>query len=292
MNTSPLPDVENAPVRNNKYVDLSHYEYVPRRYYGRITATVVIVVLLAALVHAFSRGNIEWSYVGQFFTAKAILDGVVNTLVMAVLAMALGILFGVIAAIMHMSPNPVLHYVSVGYAWIFRGTPLILQLLLWFNLALVFPRITLPGVFSVETVTVMTPFFAALLGLSINQGAYTSEVVRAGLLSVDIGQYEAAKAIGMPRLQALRRIILPQAMRVIIPPVGNEFISMIKTTSLASMIQYSELLYNTQNIYYANARVMELLFVAGIWYLMVVTVLSFGQNRLEKYFSRGNRRRA
>lgn len=138
----------------------------------------------------------------------------------------------------------------------------------------------------------MTPFVAALLGLSINQGAYTAEVVRAGLLSVDTGQYEAAKSIGMPRLQALRRVILPQAMRVIIPPVGNEFISMVKMTSLASVIQYSELLYNAQTIYYANARVMELLIVAGIWYLAVVTVLSFGQSRLELRFARGAGKRS
>ncbi|WP_158783229.1 amino acid ABC transporter permease [Pantoea sp. BAV 3049] len=291
MNTSQNPGAAGIRAQGEPSYDLKQYEMVPKRYYGRITATVVIILLLASLVHAFSQGKIEWSYVGQFFTARAILDGVVNTLVMSILAMALGIFFGVVAAIMYMSPNPVLHYISVGYAWVFRGTPLILQLLLWFNLALVFPTISIPGVFSVETVNVMTPFVAALLGLSINQGAYTSEVVRAGLLSVDTGQYEAAKSIGMPRLQALHRIILPQAMRVILPPVGNEFISMIKTTSLASMIQYSELLYNTQNIYYANARVMELLFVAGIWYLIIVTVLSFGQSRLERYFSRGQRRR-
>ncbi|ARU94474.1 amino acid ABC transporter permease [Tatumella citrea] len=277
--------------RSQQHYDLERYQVVPQRYFGRITASVVILLLLAMLVNAFAHGNIEWSFVGQFFTAKAILSGVVNTLTMSVLAMALGVLFGVVTAVMYMSPNPVLHYLAVGYAWIFRGTPLILQLLLWFNLALVFPTLSIPGVFSVQTVSVMTPFLAALLGLSINQGAYTSEVVRGGLLSVDTGQYEAAKAIGMPRIQALRRIILPQAMRVILPPVGNEFINMIKTTSLASMIQYSELLYNTQNIYFANARVMELLFVAGIWYLIMVTVLSFGQSWLERYFSRGHRRR-
>ncbi|MEN3752567.1 amino acid ABC transporter permease [Mangrovibacter yixingensis] len=282
----------SSPANNNRMqYDLDKYQVVPRRYYGRITASVVILLLVAMLVNAFAHGNIEWRYVGQFFTAQAILQGVMNTLIMSILAMMLGVVFGVVAAIMYMSPNPVLHYIAVVYAWIFRGTPLILQLLLWFNLALVFPVISIPGLFSVQTVHVMTPFLAALLGLSINQGAYTSEVVRAGLLSVDIGQYEAAKSIGMPRLQALRRIILPQAMRVILPPIGNEFISMIKTTSLASMIQYSELLYNTQNIYFANARVMELLFVAGIWYLMIVTVLSFGQSQLERYFSRGHRRR-
>lgn len=292
MNIPHSSGAKKAPSQSDKYLECSHYEVVPNRYYGRITAAVMIILLLIALINAFYHGSIEWAFVRQFFTAQSILHGVVDTLVMSVLAMALGIFFGVVAAIMYMSPNPVLHAVSVGYAWIFRGTPLILQLLLWFNLALVFPQLTLFGLFSIDTVDVMTPFVAALLGLSINQGAYTSEVVRAGLLSVDTGQYEAAKAIGMPHLQALRRIILPQAMRVIIPPVGNEFIGMIKTTSLASMIQYSELLHNAQNIYYANARVMELLFVAGIWYLIIVTVLSFGQGRLERYFSRGSRRRA
>jgi polar amino acid transport system permease protein len=143
-----------------------------------------------------------------------------------------------------------------------------------------------------RTVDLMTPFLAALLGLGINQGAYTSEVVRAGLLSVDVGQYEAAKAIGMPRLLALRRIILPQAMRVIVPPIGNEFVGMINLTSLASVIQYAEILHNAQNIYYANARVIELLIVAGIWYVAVVTILSIAQSRVEAFYSRGAGRAA
>ena len=280
-----IRELKNGPV------DLSQYQYMPQRYYGRIVASIVILVLLALLINAFAHGKIEWRFVGQFFTAKAILTGLGNTIVMSILAMALGVIFGVIVAVMRMSSNPVLSGVAIGYTWIFRGTPLILQLLLWFNLALIFPTISVPGLFSLQTVDIMTPFTAALLGLSINQGAYTSEVVRAGLISVDQGQYEAAKSIGMTRIHALRRIILPQAMRVIIPPIGNEFISMVKTTSLASMIQYSELLYNAQTIYFANARVMELLFVAGIWYLAVVTLLSIGQNRLERYFGRGTRRR-
>jgi polar amino acid transport system permease protein len=266
---------------------ISHLEHVPRRYWGRYLCAALIVVVLALLAQAFARGKIEWSYVGRFLTAQAILQGLVNTIVMSVLAMALGIALGVVTAVMRLSTNPVLSWSARGYTWLFRGTPVILQLLLWFNLALVFPTLGIPGVFSARTVDVMTPFLAALLGLGINQGAYTSEVVRAGLLSVDIGQYEAAKAIGMPRLLSLRRIILPQAMRVIIPPVGNEFVGMVKLTSLASVIQYAEMLHNAQNIYYANARVIELLIVAGIWYLAVVTVLSLAQGRLEAFFARG-----
>ena len=267
--------------------DISTYKVVPRRYFGRYAAATLIVVLLIGLVHAFINGNIEWSFVRQFLTAESIMFGLLNTITMSILAMALGVVLGVIVAVMRMSQNPLLRYVAQGYTWLFRGTPLILQLLLWFNLALIFPTLGIPGLFEFKTVEVITPFAAALLGLGINQGAYTAEVVRAGLLSVDTGQYEAAKSIGMPRLQALRRIILPQAMRIIIPPVSNEFIGMVKMTSLASVIQYSELLHNAQNIYYANARVMELLIVAGIWYLAVVTILTLAQGRLEKRFARG-----
>jgi polar amino acid transport system permease protein len=215
------------------------------------------------------------------------MEGLVNTVIMTILAMTLGIILGVVFAIMFMSPNPVLKSVAVFYIWFFRGTPLLLQLLLWFNLALVFPMIGIPGVFEYRTVAVITPFMATLLGLGINQGAYTAEVVRSGILSVDIGQTEAAKAIGMTRLTTLRRIVLPQAMRVIIPPVGNEVISMVKLTSMASVIQYAEILRNAQSIYYANARVIELLIVAALWYLIVVTVLSVGQYFLEKHFARG-----
>jgi polar amino acid transport system permease protein len=271
---------------------ISHLEHVPRRYWGRYFATALILLALAFVLNAFARGKIEWSYVGKFLTAQSILDGLVNTIIMSILAMALGVVLGVITAVMRVSSNPVLSWVARTYVWLFRGTPVILQLLLWFNLALVFPTIGIHGVWDMRTVDLMTPFLAALLGLGINQGAYTSEVVRAGLLSVDVGQYEAAKSIGMPRLLALRRIILPQAMRVIIPPIGNEFVGMIKLTSLASVIQYAEILHNAQNIYYANARVIELLIVAGIWYVVVVTILSIAQGRVESFYARGAGRAA
>jgi len=271
---------------------IAHLKHVPRRYWGRYAAAALILAFLAFLVDAFAHGKIEWSFVGKFLTVPSILFGLVNTITMSILAMALGLVLGVLIAIMRMSTNPVMRAVALGYVWLFRGTPVILQLLLWFNLALVFPTVGLPGVWEMRTVDLMTPFLAALLGLGINQGAYTSEVVRAGLLSVDVGQYEAAKAIGMPRLLALRRIILPQAMRVIIPPIGNEFVGMIKLTSLASVIQYAEMLHSAQNIYYANARVIELLIVAGIWYVVVVTVLSLIQSRVEAFYGRGAGRTA
>ena len=268
------------------FPDLAGLPVARRLHWGRWLSAAAIVLVLALLGRAFYLGQIEWAYVGRFLTVPVILDGIRNTVVMAVLAMALGIVLGVVIAVMRLSPNPVLAGVAAGYTWLFRGTPLILQLLLWFNLALVFPTLGIPGVWSGRAVDVMTPFLAALLGLGINQGAYTSEVMRAGMLSVDAGQYEAA-AIGMGRLRALRRIILPQAMRVVIPPLGNEFISMIKATSLASVIQYAEVLHNAENIYYANSRVIELLIVAGLWYLAVVSVLTPLQMLLERRFSRG-----
>jgi polar amino acid transport system permease protein len=266
---------------------VSHLTLVPRRHYGRMLAAAMVVAALAAIVHAFAVGQIEWKYVGEFLTVPAIMSGLVNTIVMAILAMVLGIILGIVFAIMRLSENPVLSMTALGYVWFFRAIPALLQLLIWFNLALVFPTIGIPGLFSVNTVEVMTPFVAALLGLGIQQGAFTAEVVRAGLLSVDRGQYEAAQTIGMTRLQMLRRIIMPQAMRVIVPPVGNEFIGMVKLTSLASVIQYAEILHSAQNIYYANSRVIELLIVAAIWYLVVVTILSLIQGRIEKYFSKG-----
>ncbi|MBD3848240.1 amino acid ABC transporter permease [Bosea sp. SSUT16] len=260
---------------------------VPRRHFGRIIGAAMVCLALAAIVRAFAVGQIEWNYVAEFLTVQAIMTGLVNTIVMAILAMLLGIALGVVFAVMRLSANPVLSMTAVGYIWFFRAVPALLQLLLWFNLALVFPTIGIPGLFSFKTVEVMTPFVAALLGLGIQQGAFTAEVVRAGLLSVDNGQYEAAQTLGMTRLKLLRRIIMPQAMRVIVPPIGNEFIGMVKLTSLASVIQFAEILHSAQNIYYANSRVIELLIVAAIWYLVVVTVLSLIQGRIEAYYARG-----
>ncbi|WP_457298418.1 amino acid ABC transporter permease [Phyllobacterium sp. P5_D12] len=278
----------SSPDDRQRYA-IAHLKIVPKRHVGRMIAAAVVLVLLAALVRAFSVGQIEWSYVSQFLFAPAILAGLYNTLVMTVVAMAVGIVLGVVIAIMRISGNPVLSSIAVGYVWVFRGAPALLQLMLWFNLALIFPTMGIPGLFEFRTVDIMTPFVAAVLGLGISQGAYTSEVVRSGLLSVDSGQYEAARTIGMTQMKMLRRIVLPQAMRVMVPPIGNEVIGMVKLTSLASVIQYSEILHNAQIIYFANTRVLELLLVASFWYLFVVSVLSVGQHYIERYFGRGSK---
>ncbi|PND20082.1 ABC transporter permease [Ensifer sp. MMN_5] len=277
-----------TPPADSKY-EIAHLKLVPKRHIGRMIAAGIVLLLFVGLVRAFSVGQIEWSYVRDFLFAPAILAGLYNTLLMTVAAMGLGIVLGVVIAIMRISGNPVLSSIAIGYNWVFRGAPALLQLMLWFNLALIFPTLGIPGLFEFRTVDVMTPFVAAVLGLGISQGAYTSEVVRSGLLSVDSGQYEAARTIGMTQMMMLRRIVLPQAMRVMVPPVGNEVIGMVKLTSLASVIQYSEILHNAQIIYFANTRVLELLLVASFWYLLVVSVLSIGQHYIERYFGRGSK---
>ena len=255
--------------------------------YRQILSSILLFIVLALIVRAFWVGAIEWHYVSDYLFSPPILKGVRGTILMTICAMILGVLLGTVVAVMRMSANAVLRSTATGYIWLFRGTPALLQLLLWFNLALIFPTISLFGFFPINTVDVMTPFVAALLGLGIQQGAYTAEVVRSGILSVDRGQIEAAQSIGMTRLRAMLTIVLPQAMRVIVPPIGNETIGMVKLTSLASVIQYSEVLRTVGDVYYANSRVIELLIVAGIWYMVIVTVLSIGQSYIEQYFSRG-----
>ncbi|KAB0268060.1 amino acid ABC transporter permease [Microvirga brassicacearum] len=259
---------------------------VTLRHPMRWVTAVVCVILLSLVFRAFAYGQIEWSYVGQFLTAKAIMIGFSNTLLMTVLAMALGIALGLLAALMRLSSNPVANAVAAGYIWFFRGTPVYLQLLLWFNLALIFPVIGIPGLVEARTVDVMTPFLAALLGLGVCQGAYTAEVIRAGILSVDSGQIEAAKAVGMRAPQVLRHIVLPQTLRIITPPIGNEVIGMLKHTSLAAVISYHEIMHTASMIYFVNNRVIEMLIVCSIYYLFAVTLLSLGQALLENRLGR------
>ena len=268
-------------------VDVAQLRHVKPRHYGRMTAVVVIVIAFIFLVRAFAMGQINWATTAQYLTWPSIMWGLFNTIWMSIACMLVGIVIGVLVAVARESPNPVLKSAAIFYAWFFRGSPLILQLLIWFNLALVFPTLGIPGVFEVRTVEVITPAIATLLCLGLNEGAYISEIVRSGMLAVDRGQYEASKAIGMTYLRMLRRIILPQAMRVVVPPLGNEFIALIKTTSLASIIGFSDLLRNAQDIYYNSAQVIELLMVATLWYLVVVTVLSGGQMLIERHYGRG-----
>ncbi|MFB9949624.1 amino acid ABC transporter permease [Rhizobium puerariae] len=253
---------------------------------GRWLSAGVCVLLLLLLIRAFANGQIEWAYVGQFLTARSILMGFGNTLLMTVLAMALGITLGLVAALMRLSANPVANAVASGYIWFFRGTPIYLQLLLWFNLALIFPTVGIPGLWEARMVDVMTPFWAALLGLGVCQGAYTAEVIRAGILSVDSGQVEAARAVGMRGPQVMRHVVLPQTLRIITPPIGNEVIGMLKHTSIAAVISYNEVMHTASMIYFVNNRVIEMLIVCSIYYLATVTILSLLQTLLERRLGR------
>nr|WP_246344974.1 amino acid ABC transporter permease [Conexibacter arvalis] len=243
-----------------------------------------------------SNPRFEWDVVGDYLFDDRILDGLVLTLELTVAAMAAGIVLGVLLAVMRLSPNPLVAGASGFYIWLFRGTPVLVQLLFWNFIAALYPEISIgvpfggPEFFSIQANSAITPFVAALLGLGLNEGAYMAEIVRAGILSVDEGQHQAAHSLGMSRLQTMRRIVLPQAMRVIIPPTGNETISMLKTTSLVSVIATAELLYAAQLIYAENYRTIPLLIVASIWYLALTTVLTIGQYYLERHFGRGSAR--
>jgi polar amino acid transport system permease protein len=223
-----------------------------------------------------------------------ILKGLQATIVLAVLAQITGIVLGVLFAVMRLSKNPVMSALSSFYIWFFRGTPVLVQLFFWFNgVPLVFHTFTIAipftdvTLYSTPMTSFMTTFMAAFLGLALNEGAYMAEIVRAGIISVDEGQVEAASALGMTPTLTLRRVVLPQAMRVIIPPTGNEFISMLKTTSLASAITYGELLRRAGDIYSTNLEVVPLLVVASIWYLALTSVASIGQYYIERRFARG-----
>jgi polar amino acid transport system permease protein len=271
---------------------------VPVRHPGRWIAAGVIAVLVAALARSVvTNPRFEWDVVGDFLFSSRILDGLVLTLELTVLAMAIGVVLGVVLALMRLSQSVLLSSASWIYIWLLRGTPVLVQILLWYNVAALYPTIGLgvpfgPSLVHLDANTLITPFVAATLALGLNEGAYMSEIVRAGIISVDEGQTDAAQALGMTRLQTMRRIVLPQAMRVIIPPTGNETISMLKTTSLVAFVALADLLYSAQLIYSTNYKTIQLLIVASIWYLAVTSVLSIGQYYIERYYGRGSAREA
>jgi polar amino acid transport system permease protein len=266
---------------------------VPVRHPGRWIAAALVLVTGAALARSVATNpRFEWGLVGDYLFSARVLHGVVATLELTAVAMTLGIALGVVLAVMRLSSNRLVAAASWSYIWVFRGTPVLVQLLFWNFIAALYPVISLGIPFGPELVHadangLVTPLVAATLGLALNEAAYMAEIVRAGIISVDEGQTDAAQALGMTRLQTMRRVVLPQAMRVIVPPTGNEAISMLKTTSVVSVIAYTELLYSVQLVYAANYRQVPLLIVACIWYLAATSVLSVAQYFLERRFGRG-----
>ncbi|MET7760672.1 amino acid ABC transporter permease [Streptomyces sp. NPDC005393] len=263
---------------------------IPVRHYGRWVTAVITIALLTLLVLAFARGDVSWGAIPDYFFDSEILKGVRNTVWITILAMVLGVALGIVLAVMRLSKNPVTAAIAWGYIWFFRGTPVYVQLLVWFNLGLVFDYINIMPIYKDEWSDFMTPFLAALLGLGLNEAAYMAEICRAGLQSVDEGQTEAAQALGMSHTKTLRRVVLPQAMRVIVPPTGNEFINMLKTTSLVIAVQYWDLLQATSEVGQNSGATAEMLFLAAAWYLILTSVLSVGQYYLERYYARGSSR--
>jgi polar amino acid transport system permease protein len=270
---------------------------VPVRHPGRWVAAAIVLIVAASLIYsAANNANFHWDVFGNYLFDSRILHGLRITLELTVVSMAIGIVLGIVLAIMRLSPNPVVSGVSWIYIWGFRGTPVLVQVLFWNFIASVWPTISIgvpfggPSIISGSANSLITPFVAGMLGLGLNEGAYMAEIVRAGIISVDEGQAEAAQALGMTRLQTMRRIVLPQAMRVIIPPTGNETISMLKTSSIVAFIALGDLLYSAQLIYSQNFRQIPLLVVASFWYLVCTTILSIGQYYLERHFRRGSTR--
>jgi polar amino acid transport system permease protein len=266
---------------------------VPVRRPGRWVATVIILVVAASFVRTVVNDKgFHWQIVGQYLFDSRVLNGMLATIYLTVISMAIGIVLGIVVAVMRLSPNPIVSGASWLYIWFFRGTPLLVQILFWYNIAALFPVISLgipfgPALIHAHANTLITTFVAALLGLGLNEGAYMAEIVRAGIISVPEGQTEAAMSLGLTRLQTMRQIVLPQAMRVILPPTGNETISMLKNTSLVSVVAYAELLYSVQEIYDVNFKTIPLLIVASIWYLAMTSVLYVGQYFIERRFGRG-----
>ena len=270
------------------------YTVTPARHPWRWAAGTLLTAIVALLVFsAVTNPRFGWDKVGRYFRDVTVVNGIGVTLLLTVVCMAVGVALGVVLAVMQLSPNPVASAFASGYVTVFRGTPVLVQLLVWFNLSALYPQITfgIPGV-ALDANQLITPMTAAILGLGLNEAAYMSEIVRAGIQSVDHGQTEAAGALGMPRILTLTRVVLPQAMRVIIPPTGNEVIGMLKTTSLVSVLAVPDLLYSTQIIYSKNLQVIPLLIVASIWYIIVTTLFTVGQGYLERRFSRGTSRTA
>lgn len=278
--------------------ELAALRIAPVRRPGQWIATAIVLTLLVLLLVSIALNpNMGWATVAEYLIDAEVLRGVGWTILLTVVCMALATVLGVVIAVMRTAGNPVLAAAASGYLWFFRGTPLLVQLIFWFNLALVFPLLG-PAIFfgehagGIDTNLVVNWFVAALLGFSLHEAAYMSEIVRGGFLAVDRGQVEAAESLGMTGPQTLRRVLLPQALRVIVPPSMNQFVNLFKATSLVAFVSGQDLLSSVQHIYANNFQVVPLLIVASLWYLALVSLATLGQHFLEKRLGQGYGRTA
>jgi len=263
-------------------------------HYGRWLGFVVVGIGLVWIAYQLvTNHGFQWNIVGHYMLNPTVLRGVELTIRLTFLVMTIGVIIGIAIALMRMSRDPLLNFCAHAFVWFFRGTPVLVQLVFWYNLAALFPMLSLgipfggPKFFEVSANAAISSFTAALLGLGLNEGAYMGEIIRAGLLSVDPGQTEASKALGYRPWQTFRVIVLPQAMKAIVPPTGNQFIGMLKYTSLASVIALPELMHSVEIIYARTYETMPLLIVAALWYLILVSILSVIQVFIERYYSKG-----
>jgi polar amino acid transport system permease protein len=267
-------------------------EIVHRRHWGAWAFGIVVLLLAATVLHAAVQSRIlDASVVGKYIFSPQIVTGAINSIALGTVALLIAVCVGLVAALMRVSGNPILVAFSATYVYLFRGTPMLIQLIFWFN---AFPtmfktlRVEIPLVgwvlVDMPMTQLITPYAAALLGLSLAEGAYMAEIIRGGILAVDAGQRDAARSLGMTTLQLMRRIVIPQAARIIVPATGNQYIMLLKSTSLASTIGYLELLRITTDIYATNFRVVELLAVAAFWYLVMTAFATALQTGLEKLY--------
>lgn len=288
--------VSAHPVLIKQRDELAELPVVPARYPWRWVGVAVVLVLLAQFAHGLiTNPGWDWPTFAQFFTSGTIVRAVGVTLQLTVYGTVLGFAVGVVLALMRLSHSPFLRTVSWTYVWAFRSIPLIVQLIFWFNVSYLYPKLGLgvpfgPVLFTVNTLDLFSPMGAAVIGLALHQAAYAAEIIRSGVVAVDAGQLEAAAALGIPKLRQFRRIVVPQAMRSILPNAANEVISLFKGTSIVSVVAINELFYQVQVIYGRNARVVALLMVATVWYIVLTSVLSVVQYYVERHYARGSAR--
>ena len=277
-------------------VDLGSVRVVHTRHWFRWTLSAILIFAIAQFVWSlFTNENYEWDVFAAYFFSEPVLIGIGYTLALTAVSASIGFILGTVLALGRLSKSVLLNSISWAYIWFFRSVPLVVQIIVWYNLGYLYPTLGLGTPFTTDfwivefpTVQLISAFAAAILGLGLHQAAYSAEIIRGGLISVDQGQQEAAAALGIPARKRLFRIILPQAMRSIIPNATNEVIGLVKGASVVFVIAIPELFYAVQVIYNRNSRVIPLLLVAVVWYTVITTILSIAQYYIERYYSRGS----
>lgn len=287
-----------APSTSTAKIDLGTVAVVPTRHWWRWILSGLLVFVVAQFAWSLvTNDRYMWGTFAQYFFSEPVLIGIGYTLSLTAISAVVGFTLGTLLALGRLSASPLLSSVAWGYIWFFRSVPLVVQIIVWYNLGYLYPTLGLGTPFTTDfwivefpTVQLVSAFAAAILGLGLHQAAYSAEIIRGGLVSVDPGQHEAAAALGIPASRRLFRIILPQAMRSIVPNATNEIIGLVKGASVVFVIAIPELFYAVQVIYNRNSRVIPLLLVAVVWYTLITTILSIAQYYIERFYARGSAR--